>query len=97
MNKIALVTLWVEPNAHQIVRYTLDNVGFDFLPAYWLIHIETFRATMNMGQPFPGVWLPRDLELTLGATLASGPLDVRYALEYHDYRRPDVTTKVRVR
>ena len=33
MNKVALVTLWVEPKAHQIVKYTFDNVGFDFLPA----------------------------------------------------------------
>ena len=32
MNKVALVTLWVEPKAHQIVKYTFDNVGFDFLP-----------------------------------------------------------------
>ena len=50
-----------------------------------------------MGQPFPGVWLPRNLELTVGATLASGPLDVRYVLEYQDYRQPDVTTKVKIR
>ena len=32
MNKVSLVTLWVEPKAHQIVKYTFDNVGFDFLP-----------------------------------------------------------------
>src|SRR5207302_11085645 len=24
MNKVALVTLWVEPNAHQIIKYTFD-------------------------------------------------------------------------
>ena len=40
MNKVALVTLWVEPKAHQIVKYTFDNVGFDFLPAQWLVHVE---------------------------------------------------------
>ena len=97
MNKVALVTLWVEPKTHQIVKYTFDNVGFDFLPAQWLVHIESLRAVMNMGQPFPGIWLPRDLELSLGATFAAGPLDVRYALEYHDYRQPDVTTKVKIR
>src|SRR5436189_67292 len=32
MNKVALVTLWIEPKAHQILKYTFDNVGFDFLP-----------------------------------------------------------------
>jgi hypothetical protein len=97
MNKVALVTLWVEPSAHQIVRYTFDNVGFDFLPAQWLVHIDSARAEMNMGQPFPGIWLPRDLAVSLGATLAAGPLDVRYALEYHDYRQADVTTKIQIR
>jgi len=43
MNKVALVTLWVEPKAHQIVKYTFDNVGFDFLPVAWLVHIEGDR------------------------------------------------------
>ena len=96
MNKVALVTLWIEPKAHQIVKYTFNNIGFDFLPAQWLVHIDDFRATMNMGQPFPDVWLPRDLELAIDFTLAIGQLDVRYALDYHDYRRADVTTKIAV-
>jgi len=97
MNKVALVTLWVEPKAHQIVKYTFNNVGFDFLPVPWLVHIDDFRATMTMGQPFPDVWLPRDLEMTVGATLAIGPLDLRYELAYHDYRRPDVTSTIKIR
>jgi hypothetical protein len=97
MNKVALVTLWVEPTAHQIVRYTFDNVGFDFFPAQWLVHVDSFRAEMNMSQPFPGIWLPRDLALSLGATFAAGPVDIRYALAYHDYRQPDVTTTIRIR
>ena len=32
MNKTALVTLWVDPVEHQIVKYTFDNVWMDFLP-----------------------------------------------------------------
>ena len=48
MNKVALVTLWVEPNAHQIVKYTFNNVGFDFLPAQWLVHVNDAQATMTM-------------------------------------------------
>ena len=30
MNKVALITLWVEPSTHQIVKYTFDNVDFEF-------------------------------------------------------------------
>jgi len=36
MNKVALVTLWVEPTLHQIVKYNYDNVALEFFPAQWL-------------------------------------------------------------
>jgi hypothetical protein len=97
MNKVALVTLWVEPKAHQIVKYTFANVGFDFLPAQWLVHISDARATMTVAQPFPDVWLPTGLQIDLGMTLAFGQLDLRYDLDYHDYRVPGVTSKVGVK
>jgi len=97
MNKVALVTLWIEPTAHQILKYTFDNVGFDFLPAQWLVHVSDLKATMTMGQPFPEVWLPDGLEVNLAMTLAIGQFDLRYSLDYHDYRRPDVTSKVGVK
>jgi hypothetical protein len=97
MNKVALVTLWVEPKAHQIVKYTFDNVGLDFLPAQWLVHVSDVKATMTVGQPFPEVWLPTSLEVNLGMTLAVGQFDVRYGLDYHDYRVPSVTSKVGVK
>ena len=97
MNKVALVTLWIEPAAHQILKYTFDNVGFDFLPAQWLVHVSDLKATMTMGQPFPDVWLPAGLEVNLAMTLAIGQFDLRYSLDYHDYRRPDVTSKVGVK
>ena len=96
LNKVALVTLWVEPASHQIVKYTFDNVGFDFLPAQWLVRIGNVRAWMTMGQPFPDVWLPRGLEMSVAFTLAVGPFDLRYALDYHDYKLADVTSKVAV-
>src|SRR5260370_92960 len=47
LNKVALVTLWVEPTAHQIVKYTFSNVGFDFLPAQWLVRVDDVHATMT--------------------------------------------------
>ena len=97
MNKVSLVTLWIEPKAHQIVKYTFDNVGFDFLPSQWLVHISDAKATMTVGQPFPDVWLPTSLEINLAMTLAVGQLDLRYALDYHDYRVPEVTSKVGIK
>ena len=54
MNKTALVTLWVDPAEHQIVKYTFDNVWLDFLPAGWLVQVDDMRASMTMCQPFAG-------------------------------------------
>jgi hypothetical protein len=96
MNKTALVTLWVEPSAHQIVKYTFDNIAFDFLPAQWLLQVDGLHATMSMSQPFAGMWLPAAVDFQAALTLAVGQFDVKYALEYHDYRRADVATKVTV-
>ena len=59
MNKTAQITLWVDPSENRIVKYTFDNVWMDFLPAAWLVRIDDIRASMEMGQPFEGVWLPR--------------------------------------
>ena len=97
MNKVALVTLWVEPKAHQILKYTFDNVGFDFLPAQWLVHVSDVKATMKVAEPFPGVWLPDSLDVDVALTVAIGQFDLHYGLDYHDYRQPDVTTKVGIK
>jgi len=97
MNKVSLVTLWVEPDTRQIVKYTFENVSFDFLPAQWLVHVDDVHASMTMSQPFPDVWLPRDLDMALAMTLAVGRFDVHYGLEYHDYKKADVTTKVTIK
>lgn len=94
LNKTSRVTLWINPSSHQIVKYTFENVAFDFLPVRWLVRVDDLRATMTMSQPFPDVWLPRTLEILASMTMAVGQIDARYSLEYHDYRRADVTSKV---
>jgi hypothetical protein len=95
MNKVALVTLWVEPEAHQIVKYTFDNVGFGFLPGRSFVRVEDVRASMQMSQPFPGVWLPRAIDGHGAFTLANGTYEVRYDLEYSNYRLADVKVRLR--
>jgi hypothetical protein len=96
LNQGSLVTLWIDPDQHQILRYTLDNFIADLLPVQWLGRLTDLHATMNMGQPFPDVWLPRSLEMRVGLSLAFGPLDLRYALDYHEYRRADVSSVIRI-
>jgi hypothetical protein len=94
MNKTSKVTLWIEPASHQILKYTFDDLGWDFFPGQWLVRISNATASMTVGQPFPDVWLPRALEMNVGMTLAAGPVDLHYSLDYHDYRRADVTSKI---
>jgi hypothetical protein len=95
LNKVALVTLWIEPAAHQIVKYTFDNVDFDFLPGRWFARLESVQASMSMGQPFPDVWLPRGIDVKVAFSLAPGRYNVQYAADYHDYKLADVSTVIR--
>jgi hypothetical protein len=96
MNKTALVTLWVDPAEHQIVKYTFDNVWLDFLPGAWLVRIDDLRASMTMGQPFPGVWLPRGMNIHAGVTLASGSFEASYMRAFSEYREAEVKTKIKI-
>ena len=95
MNKVSLVTIWVEPSSHQIVKYTFDNVNLDFLPAAWLLRVTDLKAEMTMSEAFPDVWLPRDIDFRFGAMLAIGSFDVRYEIDYFDYREALTSGRIR--
>jgi hypothetical protein len=94
MNKSSRVTLWVDPAAHQILKYTFEDLGWDFLPGQWLVRVDTVRASMTMGEMFEGIWLPRGIDMNVALKLALGDVDMHYTLDYHDYRRADVTTRI---
>ena len=93
MNKVSLVTLWVEPSQKQIVKYTFDNIGLDFLPAAWLVRVTDMRANMVMTEAFSGVWLPRRVDMTGAILLAGGPFSIAYDIEYSGYREAVTGTK----
>ena len=85
-NKGALVTLWIDPAEQQIVRFTFDNVGFDFLPLRWLIRLDGLTASMTMGRPLNGIWLPERIEASGVMTMASGSTTVAYSRTFSGYR-----------
>ncbi len=95
MNKTALVTLWIEPASHQIVQYRFENLPLDFLPARSMVRVDGFGATMKMGQPFPGVWLPQDIDASGSFTMALGTCDAHYAVRYSNYREASVAVKIK--
>ena len=96
MNKSSKVTLWIEPPAHQIVKYTFDDLGWNFFPGQWLAQMDGVSASMAMGQPFPDVWLPRGLEMNIRMLVAVGSIDLKYTLQYENYRQPDVRSKITI-
>ena len=97
LNKVSLVTLWVDAAVNQIVRYTFDNVDFNFLPGRSLVRVDTATATMTMGQPLAGIWLPEALTVEGALTLATGTYRAEYSRRFSDYRRADVQMRFRVK
>ena len=94
-DKTSLVTLWIDPEEHQIVKFTFDNVGFEFLPMRWLVRLDDLRASMVMGQPIEGVWLPEKVELTGQLTMANGSFTVHYTRDFSEYRQAEVRVRIR--
>lgn len=95
MNKVTLVTMWIDPAEYQIVRFTFDNVDFNFLPGRAIVRVDEARASMTMGRYFENVWLPKEITFRAGATFASGSYKFRYAREFYDYRKGEVSATIR--
>ncbi len=95
MEKTSLVTLWVDPEQHQIVRYTFDNLGFDFLPGRWLFRLDDVTASMTMRRPFPGVWLPARIDVRAALSLATGTYEATATRTYTGYREAETGGRVR--
>ncbi len=95
MNKVSLVTLWIDAKAHQILQYTFDNIDMDFLPGRSLVRMDEMKASMKMIEPFPGIWLPGTIEMRFGLMMAIGPLTASYDTRYQGYRVAEVTSKIR--
>jgi len=93
MNKVSRVTIWVEPNQKQIVKYTFENVSLDFLPASWLVRVTELRANMTMTEAFPSVWLPKRIDVLGSFVLAPGPFAVSYDIQYSGYREATTAGK----
>jgi hypothetical protein len=93
MNKVSRVTIWVEPNQKQIVKYMFDNVGLEFLPASWLVRVTELQANMAMTEAFPNVWLPKRVDVAGSFVLAPGVFSVSYDIQYSGYREAGTAGK----
>ncbi len=89
-DKTSLVTMLVIPEEHQIVKWTFENVGFEFLPYRWLVRMDELRASMIMHQPIEGIWLPREIGASASASTASFELEVEYTRGFFEYKETAV-------
>ena len=95
-NESTLVTLWIDPDEHQIVRFTFDGIGFDFLPLRWLIRLDELSASMTMDRPLDGaVWLPERIEAVGVMTMASGSTTVAYSRTFSGYQEAETGARLR--
>ena len=95
MNKVALVTLWIDPAEQQILKYEFENMDYDFLPGRSIVRVDDVHASMEMGQPFEGVWLPQSIRIGFELGTAMGDVTAEYTTRYEDYRLAEVTGRVR--
>lgn len=95
MNKVSQVTLWVDPETHQILQYTFDDIDMDFLPGRSLARVDDVKASMRLSQAFPKIWLPHSIEMKFRMTLALGTFDASYHVDYHDYKEAAVSVKIK--
>ena len=86
--KTSMVTLWVDPENHQIVKYAFENAGLDFLRFRWLLRADGLRATMELA-PVRGVWMPARMTLSGRATTALGEYEMTLTQEFFDYRQAE--------
>ena len=95
MNKVTRVTMWVDPQEHQIVRYSFDNADFGFLPGRAIVRVDEAKASMTMRRYFDGVWLPKSITMHGSATLATGSYEFNYDRTFFDYQKGEVSARIR--
>lgn len=95
MNKTSTVTMWIDPEEYQIVRFVFENPDWGFLPGRQIVRLDGAQASMTMGREFEHIWLPKDITFSGAATVAAGTLRFRYARQFSDYRRGEVSAKIR--
>jgi hypothetical protein len=95
LNKVTMVTMWIDPQEYQIVRFAFDNADWGFLPGRAIVRVDQAKATMTMGRYFDNVWLPKEIAFNFGATFAAGSYTFAYSREFYDYRKGEVSARIR--
>ena len=97
MNKTALITLWIDPAEHQIVKYTFDNVWLDFLPGGLAGEGRRHPGIDDHGPAVSGrVAAARASTSTRASRWRTARSRRGYERKFAEYRLAEVATKMRV-
>ena len=66
-----------------------------FMPGRSVARVDDLVASMTMGEPFPGIWLPKQVEARVALGFAMGTVEARYDISYTDYKEAGVTVRVK--
>ena len=91
--KTSMVTLWIDPEIQQIVKYAFENAGLDFLRFRWLLRADGLQAVMELA-PVRGVWMPARMTLSGRAATALGEYEATLTQEFLDYRQADTGARL---
>lgn len=86
-------TLFILPEEKRLVKMTVNNAGFDFLPGRWLVQVNTLTASMEMKELGKGVWVPYLIEASSDSMTAEGPLYISYRKEFTDFKKAQVSVE----
>ena len=68
----------------------------DFLPAGWLVKIDDLTRVDADGPAVPRRLAAAQPLIHAGVSIALGPMELSYKREFSNYRKADVTSKIRV-
>ena len=91
--KTSMVTLWIDPEIHQIVQYAFENAGLDFLRFRWFLRADGLQAVMELA-PVRGVWMPARMTLSGRAATALGEYAATFTQEFFDYRQANTGARL---
>jgi len=88
-DRTTVVSMLVLPDERQIIAWTFENVGLEFLPARWLARVGTVDVSMVLDSGPDDTWLPREIRLATRANVATSILTIEMTRRFDDFVEAD--------